>query len=181
MTVTPPQPGDVLAVRSGGWTGRLIRFGAALRDQPNLDSHIAVVHHRDAGGVLWVVEGRPGGVGWRDATAYLSSRWTLTNAAQPKTAKQRAAVCGTMTALITTGYDWAAITADAATDLGMHLPGWGPFWHGTVPGHVVCSSLAAYGYAKAGLACPPGERGCQPADWDTWILQRGWEQAPRTG
>ena len=63
MTPITAQPGDVLAVRTGGWTGRIIRFGAALRDQPNLDSHIAVIHHKDAQGTLWCVEGRPGGVG----------------------------------------------------------------------------------------------------------------------
>ena len=43
-----------------------------------------------------MVEGRPGGAGWRDARDYLTSKWTLTNAAQPKTAEQRDAVCATM-------------------------------------------------------------------------------------
>ena len=175
MTAISPQPGDVLAVRSTGWAGRLIRFGAALRDTPNLSNHIAVVHHRDAKGTLWVYEGRPGGVAQQDATAYLNSRWTLTNAAQPKTDAQRAAVTATMGALFGTAYSWDAIAADAATDLGITLPGWDPSWRGTVPGHVVCSSLAAYAYAKAALLHPPGDRGCQPADWDEWIITRAWE------
>ena len=181
MTALPCAPGDVLAVRSTGWPGRLIRLGAALRDTPNLDNHIAVVHHTDAKGTIWVYEGRPGGVAQQDATAYLNSRWTITNAAQPKTDAQRAAVTATMDALFGTAYSWDAIAADAATDLGMTLPGWDPSWHGTVPGHVVCSSLAAYGYTKAGLACPPGERGCQPAAWTTWIITRAWEALSKSG
>lgn len=57
------QPGDVLVTRSGGWQARLIRLGAALRDKPNLSSHVAVVHHTDVKGTLWVLEGRPGGAG----------------------------------------------------------------------------------------------------------------------
>jgi hypothetical protein len=60
----------------------------------------------------------------------------------------------------------------------MTLPGWDPSWHGTVPGHLVCSSAAAYAYGKAGLPRPPGDRACQPAGWDTFILTRGWETPP---
>jgi len=82
--VTAVQPGDVLAVRGGGLAGKLIRLGAAFRGQPNLDAHIAVVHHTDEHGTVWALEGRPGGVGWRDAKAYLASPWTVTNAGQPK-------------------------------------------------------------------------------------------------
>ena len=170
-------PGDVLAVRSGSLAAWAIRFGSAFRDGPNLSNHIAVASHYDAHGTLWCAEGKPGGVGQRDARAYLASPWTLTNAAQPKTRAQRDAVAGVMTALNGTAYDWQAICASAARDLGFTLPGWDPGWHGQVPAHVICSSLAAYAYAKAGLACPPGERGCQPSDWDTWILTRGWTKA----
>lgn len=177
MTYAAPavQPGDVLAIRTGGWQARWIRLGSAIRDQPNLSNHIAVAHHRDAKGTLWVIEGRPGGTGWRDAAAYLTSPGLLTTAAQPKTDVQRRQVTATMEALIGTSYDWDAIIADAATDLGWRLPGWDPTWKGTVPAQVDCSSLAAWGYAKADLACPPGARGVQPADWDQFILTRGWE------
>jgi hypothetical protein len=180
MTATPAvAPGDVLAIHTGGWQGWWIRFGSAIRDQPNLSSHIAVAHHVDAKGTLWCVEGRPGGAGWRDATAYLKSPLLLTNSAQPKTAVQRAQVAKLMEALIGTTYDWEAIAADAATDLGWQLPGWDPTWHGTVPAHVVCSSLAAYAYEKADLARPAGQRGCQPSDWDSFIIRRGWELGAR--
>jgi hypothetical protein len=176
--VTGLLPGDVLAVRSPGRPAWWIRIGAALRDQPNLSNHIAVAHHLDASGTLWGIEGRPGGVGWVDCSLYLTSPYTLTNAGQPKTSAQRESVCATMQALLGTAYDWEAIVADGMADLGMKVPGWDPSWHGTVPAHVVCSSSAAYAYAKAGLACPAGDRLCQPADWDAFILARAWALPP---
>ena len=165
----------MLAVRGSGWAGKLIRLGAALCDQPNLDAHIAVVHHRDSHGTLWCVEGRPSGVGWRDASDYLTSKWTLTNAAQPKTGANRDAVCATMTAMLGTRYDWDAIAADAGHAFGLNTA-WVPdFKTGQIPGAVVCSSLAAYAYSKNGLAHPPGEdRQITPADWDTFILTQAW-------
>ena len=177
MAASAVKPGDVLAVRTPG--GPLtaqwwIRFGAALLGKPDLSNHIAVAHHTDAHGTLWVIEGRPGGVGWRAANDYLRSRWTLTNAAQPKTDAQRAGICKTMEALLGTSYDWEAIAADAADDL--HFD-WAPTWHGQVPGHVVCSSAACYGYDKNRLARPPGNaRTDQPANWDEWIITCGWER-----
>lgn len=168
-------PGDVLAVSTGnGWGSWWIRMGAALHGQPNLSNHIAVVHHTDAEGTVWGIEGRPGGVGWADCGGYLRSVNLLANAAQPKTAAQRASVCATMQALLGTAYDWAAVVSDGAADLGIRLPGWSPDWTGTVPGHVVCSSAAQYAYLKNGLACPPGDRGCQPSDWDSFIINEGW-------
>lgn len=173
--MTGTGPGDVLAVRTGGLAGTLIRLGAALRDAPDLSNHVAVAHHRDAHGTLWCIEGRPGGAGWRDASAYASSRWTLDNSAQPKTDAQRYRICQVMTAMLGTAYDWEAIAADVAADLHLDTA-WLPSWHGTVPGHVVCSSLAAYAYARARLACPGGGRQVQPSDWDAWILARGWEK-----
>jgi hypothetical protein len=178
MASTVPQPGDVLAVRTDGLAARTIRFGAALRElltgtsAPNLDNHIAVVHHKDKAGTLWCVEGKPGGVGWRDAKAYLRSPWTVTNVNQPKTTEQRKLVCSGALALIGTPYDWAAITADAAADLDLGAL-WHPAFGGEVPGHVVCSSLAEWLYLKAGLPCPrqEGAREIQPADWVAFMLE----------
>lgn len=172
----PVQPGDVLVIRTGGIAAELIRLGAALHGGVNLSNHVAVVDHTDAHGTVWCVEGRPGGVGWRDARAYLESTWTLTNAAQPKTAAQREQVCKVMQAMLGSPYDWTAIMADAAADLHIELP-WEPTWRGTVPGQAVCSSAAWFAYAKAGLARPPGGRECQPADWDKFVLTRGWERS----
>lgn len=171
------RPGDVTAVRTlGSVPAWWIRLGGALQDKPNLSNHIAVPDHFDAHGTLWAIEGRPGGVGWADCSAYLKSPWALTNAAQPKTDEQRVIVCRVMKALLGTAYDWEAIVADGAADLGIHIPKdlWKPDWTGAVPGHVVCSSSAAYAYTVAGLACPAGARGAQPADWDEFILTRAW-------
>lgn len=173
--MTPPVlPGDVLAVRTPGGilTGQWwIRFGAALLNKPDLSNHIAIVHHTDTKGTVWCIEGRPGGVGWRDASDYLSSRWTLTNAAQPKTNAQRKIIADGAVAMLGTPYDWAAIVGDGLDDL--HL--WDPV-HGQVHGETVCSALAAFLYDKGGVLRPKGgERAVQPSSWDEWIITRGWE------
>jgi len=165
------QPGDALATRTtGSWTSGMIRVGAALLDKPNISNHIAVVHHWDASGTLWVIEGRPGGVGWRQADDYLASPWTLSNVAQPKTDAQRKIITDGAVAMLGTPYDWAAIVGDALDDL--HL--WNPV-HGKVQGHTMCSALLALLHDTAQLGRPKGdERLVQPADWDTWMLTRGW-------
>lgn len=166
------QPGDVLAVRTSGFAATMIRLGAALQGKPDLSNHIAVADHWDAKGTLWCIEGRPGGVGWRDATDYLASPWTLANVLQVKTDAQRDVVTAAMRALLGTPYDWAAIVGDGLDDL--HL--WDPV-NGQVQGHVVCSALAAFGYDKAVLARPAGgERKVQPADWDQWVLTQAWRR-----
>jgi hypothetical protein len=156
----------------------MIRFGSAFRDKPNLQNHVAVAHHTDEHGTLWCIEGRPGGVGWRDATTYTSSAWTLMNTDQPFTDTQGLLIAKSMEALLGTKYDWDSIAADALADLGMHLPGWNSKWKGLVAGQVVCSSAAAYAYGKAAVAHPAGDRGVQPADWSQWILTKGWTKLP---
>jgi hypothetical protein len=163
--------GDVLAVRSSGFAAEMIRLGAALAGKPDISNHIAVVHHTDGKGVTWCLEGRPGGVGWRNAADYLNSHWTLDNAAQPKTPEQRETVCKAAEAMLATRYDWAAIVGDGLADL--HL--WDPV-DGQVHGETVCSALAAYAYDQAGLLRPAGgERLVQPADWDQFMITRAWE------
>ena len=172
----PLKPGDLLATRTKSGLGSfLIRLGAALRDRPNLVNHIAIVHHTDAQGTVWCIEGRPGGVGWRQAADYVADRWTICNAAQPKTATQRATVTAGATALLGTAYDWQAIAAAAAGAFGLDQA-WELKWgkNGQVPGHVVCSSLAAWLYEKAGLEHPEGDREVAPADWVTLWIERGW-------
>lgn len=172
------RPGTVLVVRTSGFAAAMIRFGAAIRGRPNLENHVAVAHHTDAHGTLWCIEGRPGGVGWRDAAAYLSSKWTVTNAGQPFTETQGSAIAEQMEALLGTAYDWDSIAADALADLGMRLPGWDAKWHGQVAGHVVCSSAASYAYGKANVPHPDGDRGCQPSDWTQWIMTSAWRRLP---
>jgi hypothetical protein len=169
------EPGDLIVTRGNGWGSFLIRLGAALRDRPNLINHVAIVHHTDAKGVTWCIEGRPGGVGWRQASDYLKSPYTISNAAQPKTLAQRKDVCAGAVAMLGTPYDWEAIAQDAAGAFGLD-----DVWQlkfgkaGSVPGHVVCSSLAAYLYASCELQHPAGDREVTPADWLALWIERGW-------
>jgi cell wall-associated NlpC family hydrolase len=176
-----PAPGDVWAVDTGSsLSARLIRVGAVLAGQPGIVNHVVGVHHQDRRGRWWGVEGRPGGVGWADLGRYRRgplARLGNSNAAQPKTAVQRQAVCAAAAALVGVPYDWAGgIGADALDALGLgDLAGvldgmWGWRRGGTAPGHVVCSSLYAWVYAKAGLSGPRGER-CTPASW--WTFNNG--------
>lgn len=171
------QPADVVAVRTGGWPARWIRLGSALRGQPNLDNHIVVVDHKDAHGTLWGLEGRPGGVGWVDVSRYFTGpygAYAVSNVYQPKTDAQRLVVCTTMRAMVGTDYDWRAIVEDGAHE-DLHLPDpWAEKWNGTVPGHVVCSSLAAYGYHKAKLDEPSTAdlAHMEPSDWTQFCLEK---------
>jgi hypothetical protein len=191
MSVSEPtnikvQPADVLTVRTSGWASTAIRFGAFISHEPDLDNHVVVVHHvtQKAGfpDVIWGIEGKPGGVGWVDCQKYLNSHWTVTNAQQPKTLGQRTLVCTAMQAAIGTPYDWEGIehdTIDAVT-AALDLPELfanKDKWDGKVPGHVVCSSVAAWGYSKGGLARPTTHqmRETTPGDWELFIINRTWE------
>jgi hypothetical protein len=169
------QPGDVLAIHGNALPDKLIEFGSALLGQPNMASHIAVLDHKDSKGTWWALEGRPGGVGWRDATAYLSSSYTITNRHQPKTDEQRTEICYWMNRLINLKYDWDAIVNDDLRDL--HLPTLPDPWgikdvNGEVSGHVVCSSAAVFAYAKAPCLYPTytGLVNIEPSDWVKFIL-----------
>ena len=170
--------GDVLVVRSNGAAGFLIRLGAALRNKPNLGNHIAVMHHTDDKGIPWGLEGKPGGVGWVDLRNYSNSRWTMCNDGQPISTAQAASVARAMGVMVGTPYDWQAIAADAFKALHIEYL-FAQDWHGKgIPGHVVCSSLAAWAYEQAGLA-HPGESGHErfvaPGDWNQFILTKAWE------
>jgi hypothetical protein len=154
-----------------------------LQGRPDLRNHVAMLHH-SADWVNWYLEGRPSGLGWRafrqDADEYASSRWSCSNAAQPKSPAQRQAVCASMLRLLGAPYDWGAIEADAAEAL--RLPeAWRKWGDSTVmPGHVVCSSSAAWAYRVNGLAAPElgGGRFTEPADWDAFITEAPWESRP---
>jgi hypothetical protein len=169
------QPGDVLAVRTPPTVfGLLIRFGAWLARKPNTVDHVAIVHHRDAAGILWAIEGRPGGVGWVDLAVY-DNRWLVSNAAQPKTDGQREQICDAAVSLLGTGYDWTAIAADAAAVLDVDGLWRVRDYGDKAPGHVVCSSLAAWVYRKVGLAEPCGPAvTCTPGDWAAFCQAEGW-------
>lgn len=173
------RPGDLLLTRSEGRGGSLIRLGAALQNKPNLANHVAVVHHVDAAGTMWVIEGRPGGVGWRQADDYLRAKYTMGNPKQPKTEQQRKDICAGAVGMLGTDYDWGAIAQDTAEAFGLdHV--WELKWgkDGEVPGQVVCSSMAAWLYKSVGLDHPPGDREVAPADWTALWIDKGWASHP---
>lgn len=175
------KPGDVIVVRTpdhGFWdklASRLIRFGAGIEDKPDMENHVAIVHHTDAAGTTWVVEARPGGVGWADIQEY-DNPYTISNAAQEKADSQRQQICDAAAAMLKVGYDWSAIIEDSLQALHMS-----ELWHshqwagGKPPAHVVCSSLADYVYHKIGLASPGEGRFTLPGDWAKFIIEQGWD------
>lgn len=172
--------GDVLVTREGKWfASGAIRFGALLRNRPAFCNHVIVVHHRDENGTLWGIEGRPGGVGWRDLTESLKHPLTNANNAQPKTDAQRAEIADIMIMMLGTPYDWAGIAEDTrqALRLTWKIPIAKEWKDQEVPGQVVCSSLADWAYEKVGLANPGhGQitRTTTPGDWDHFMITRGW-------
>lgn len=179
MTITA-KPGLLLAVRTeGSWEDEMIRLGSALLDEPNQDNHIAMLHHIDAKGTWWALEGRPGGVGWRDATQYLASGMTVCNQHQPMSLTQSLAAAGWMEKLINTSYDWDAIVGDGLRDL--HLPVPPDPWalkdeNGVIRGDAVCSSSAIFAYAKTQLAVPTytDQAHIEPSDWVKFWLDNKW-------
>lgn len=161
--------GDVLVVRLGGIFGWLIRFAARLRGRPHGNNHIAVVHHLDADGTPWVVEGEPEGVRMASGAAYLTSKSSVANVGQPKTPEQRQQIAALAESFLHCPYDWAAISADATNAFDIHDP-FVPEWTAdTVPARVVCSSLATYIYTKLGLDAPSEGRLTTPGDWEAFI------------
>lgn len=177
------QPGDVLTVHTGGLWSWVVRLGPRLRNwlyragEPEHWNHVLVVMPDDARGNRWAVEGKPGGVGWRDLTSsgYLDDPYTLVNNEQSKTAEQRAQICVVMETMAQrhTPYDWPAIAIDIARIVS---PLWGmrDKWGKGVPGHVVCSSAADLAYESVGLASPRPDRFCTPWDWARFDQEQGW-------
>lgn len=177
--VTAPQPGDVILTRGSAWTSRLIRFGAALLDRPNVYNHVIVFTHYDGLGIPQGLEARAEGAGDIDLRRTLASRWVTSNADQPKTASQRALVIEAAKGLKGTPYDWSAIFVEGLEALRITR-----FWtlaerpKDRLPTSLICSALADWAYARAGLANPGGDNATRlttPADWDTFIRTRAWE------
>ena len=162
--------GDVLAVRTAGWAARLINVGAALRGHPAMDNHVVICHHKDSTGQWWGLEGKPGGVGQVTLDRYLSSPYTVNNCGQPRSEQQRYDVAVAAEALLATQYDWVGIARDGLEAIGAPRL-WSDDWHGQgPPGHVVCSSYAAWLYEHVGLDAPVGQRSVTPADWTDFSL-----------
>lgn len=176
--------GDVLVTREGPWwVSGVIRLGAKLMGRPAIGNHVIVVHHRDETGTLWGIEGRPGGVGWRDLSRIAEHPLTNANTEQPKTEEQRYLVGVAIESLLGRPYDWAAISAAARQSMRLwHVVRADDWQDGEVPAHVICSALADWAYEQVGLPSPNGTTGTRfttPGCWDKFILDHQWEQEKR--
>jgi hypothetical protein len=185
----PVEPGVILAVwSSNSFFGTVIRLGAVLRGRPGVANHVIVVTHQDQAGRWMGIEGRPGGVGPVDCTPFLADSRTRGNHAQPRPndAGQLEVFLASCAASLGIDYDWVGIGQDTARSIGLHNlakaidPLWR--WGGNdkeLPGHVVCSSLAAMLYKLTGWASPePGaERQTTPAQWWDWADRQLWKAA----
>jgi hypothetical protein len=182
MTIARIGVGDVLTVNTHTVWAPFIDLGELMAGQAHHVDHVLIAHHQDKDGIWWGIEGRPGGVGWVTTDKYLAdphihTRWNNSNASQARTEPQRAAIAKTAEGLLGVGYDWiGGIAADAfvsfrAGELAELIDDWWG-WNqgGPRPGHVVCSSLAAWTYDRLGLASPisgrpSGAELCTPGDW----------------
>jgi len=188
MTSLPAAPGDVLAV----WTGNgmfqdLIRVAEALDGKPAVANHVVVITHQDQVGRWIGIQGQPGGVGPVDCTPYLTDVRTMSNHGQPRPDDhgQLATFLASAAKSLGIGYDWVGIAEDGldachVEDLSKLID---PLWRwpsdrNLLPGHVVCSSLAAmlYDLPSVQWAHPDlgNERECEPADWWRWSETRAW-------
>jgi hypothetical protein len=157
-TKPPAAPGDVLAVWTGsGLIQNMIRVGVV------------------------------------DCTPYLSDSRTMSNHGQPKPNDhgQLTSFLASAAKSLGIAYDWVGIAEDAldachVEDLSRLI---NPLWqwpsnHNLLPGHVVCSSLAAmlYDLPSVGWAHPDlgEERECEPADWWQWSQSQAWRHSART-
>jgi hypothetical protein len=171
----------VIVLRTKFWYAKIIEIADILRGKTPAN-HVAVFTHVDAAGTPWCVQGEPGGVGWQQAGDYLSDYRTLTNAGQTKTQDQRDTIRSAVVKLagLRVPYDWAAIAEDALDEI---FPRMQSLWHkgatGVVPGHVVCSSLAAWAYGAARLSSPADSgdwRWVMPSDWADFIEENHYDR-----
>jgi hypothetical protein len=181
-------PGVVLAVwSSGGFGGTMIRVGEVLRGKPGVANHVAIVTHQDGKGRWMGIQGQPGGVGLVDCTPWLKDPRTRSNYDQPRPneSRQLDTLLASCARSMGIQYDWVGIVEDTLgaltlSDLSHDID---PLWrwpsdHDLLPGHVVCSSLAAmlYELPQVGYKHPDlgTERNCMPADWWDWSDSQGW-------
>ena len=121
------------------------------------------------------IQGRPGGVGLVDCTYWLGDSRTRSNHGQPKPNdhNQLTVLLGSCAKSLGIQYDWVGIAEDAcaALDLTDLCAAIDPLWrwpsqHDLLPGHVVCSSLAAmlYDLPQVGYTHPDLGQGATGAD-----------------
>jgi hypothetical protein len=188
-------PGVVLAV----WTGsnfaeRMIRVEEALRGKPAVANHVIIVTHQDSLGRWMGIQGQPGGVGQVDCTPSLTDSRTRGNYDQVMAMAtadgadwpaQLNTFLGSCAKSLGLAYDWVGIAEDACDAL--HLSDLreviDPIWKWRakdsklLPGHVVCSSLAAALYEISSWPHPDmaDDRTVDPAAWWQWSDQELWQ------
>lgn len=186
MSALAAAPGDILAVVGGGVGGWLVSVGQAMAGKPSIGTHVVVVTHQDALGRWIGIQGQPGGVGLIDCTTVLEDARTRSNHAQPRLTNgpQLTTFLAGCAKSLGVGYDWVGIAGDVSATLAPDLTAdidllwrW-PTDTSLVPGHVVCSSLAAmlYDLPAVGWSHPDlgKERMCEPADWWNWNDGKQW-------
>jgi hypothetical protein len=185
LTALEVAPGDVLVVlATDSAFSDLIRFGARLEDKPDDIDHVIVVTHQDETGRWLGIQGHPGGVNVADVTPHLRVPSTRSNHAQPRDPAQLPRFLALCAKAFGIPYDWAAVTSDGLDALGLEVVAdvvdhwiwrW-PLATDELPGHVVCSNLAAVLYAHVGWPrpCAGNERECAPCDWAEWIDRQSW-------
>lgn len=203
MSVNAAQigPGDIIVTLEGKAPfSHLIRFGAWLRRQSPKVDHVIGVHHYgppagqpDGRPRWWGIEGRPGGVGWRDLTKVLARKNSWSNAGQIAAESHRWQPSGWIPAteqetrfllatyferLLKIPYDWEAIGAHARVALRAHhirkLREWR---EGEFPAEVVCSSGMDAAMEEVHLTNPGGNavtRLTSPAQFLTFFLDAPW-------
>lgn len=187
MSTLPAAPGDVLAVYGGGIGGTLVRWGQWLARKPAPAGHVVIITHQDVKGRWMGIQGAPGGVSLVDCTPFLNDSRARSNHGQPRAddhGQLTAFLAGTAKS-IGVQYDWVGIAGDAAAAL--HAPDLSAlidqFWRwpsneNLVPGHVVCSTLAAMLYDEPAVSwAHPDlghERMCLPSDWFNWNTKQLW-------
>ncbi len=180
--ITEVGVGDVLAVHTGTIAGDIVEVAERIaHDAGDHVGHVIIAHHQDKAGTWWGIEGRRGGVGWAELTEYIgTNRFDNDNSWQPRTPAERVQVAKVLESCLGVGYDWVGgIIADAfgiekAHELAAMIDRWWGWGHGPRPGHVVCSSLAAWVYGTLDLPHPgtPGEM-TTPADWWLYNHRKG--------
>lgn len=179
-------PGDVLAV-----LGSDDVFSKGIRFFEDIDAaklipvdHCLIVTKQDQVGRWLAIQGDSNGVGITDVARFLDQPQANVNHLQPRDPTKVPEFLANCAAAMGLAYDWVGIAIDALDDLRLypladaidHLWRW-PTSQVTLPGHVVCSSLAAWAYKAVGWAHPAGdERRVQPSDW--WQWNRGERWAP---
>jgi hypothetical protein len=187
MITEAAAPGDVLAVWTGsGITQDAIRIAESLRGLPAVANHVIIITHQDPLGRWIGIQGQPGGVGLADASPFLEDPRTQSNHDQARADDkgQLSAFLSGCAKSLGLPYDWVGIAEDAldalkVPDLSRAID---PLWRWPsghlVPGHVVCSSLAAmlYDLPEVGWPHPDldAERTCMPADWWNWSRMQAW-------